>query len=228
MTDSSAQIWPEAFVSDTATSRAVSRAVKAGKLRKLASRLYSRNFTDAPEVIVRRNLWQIVSGYFPGGLIADRTALENAPADDGSVCLVAERHGDVALPGLVLRSRKGIPPLDSDRPFLGGLYLSSTPRAFLENMRASRARGGQVARTLSRKEIEERLDSLLRRGGEAAITKLRDDIRALAPKLGLIEEARALDELIGALLGTREDTMHSPAGKARRIGRPYDPDRLML
>ena len=34
---------PEAFVSDKSVTRAVSRAVKAGKLRKLASRLYSRN-----------------------------------------------------------------------------------------------------------------------------------------------------------------------------------------
>jgi len=40
---------PEAFVSDTAISREVSRAVKAGKLRKLASRLYTRNLTDQPE-----------------------------------------------------------------------------------------------------------------------------------------------------------------------------------
>ena len=39
---------PEAFVSDTAISREVSRAVKAGKLRKLASRLYTRNLTDPP------------------------------------------------------------------------------------------------------------------------------------------------------------------------------------
>ncbi len=79
---------PEAFVSGTAISREVSRAVKAGKLRKIASRLYTRNLTDKPEAVIRRNLWNIVAGYFPGALIADRTALENAPAEDGSVCLV--------------------------------------------------------------------------------------------------------------------------------------------
>jgi len=39
---------PEAFVSDKSVTRAVSRAVKAGKLRKLASRLYSRNMVDPP------------------------------------------------------------------------------------------------------------------------------------------------------------------------------------
>ena len=40
---------PEAFVSHTAISRAVSRAVGAGRLRKLASRLYTSNLDDAPE-----------------------------------------------------------------------------------------------------------------------------------------------------------------------------------
>jgi len=54
---------PEAFVSDTTISREVSRAVKAGRLRKLASRLYTRNLTDPPEAVVRRNLWNIVAGY---------------------------------------------------------------------------------------------------------------------------------------------------------------------
>ncbi len=47
---------PEAFVSDTTISREVSRAVKAGRFRKLASRLYTRNLSDPPEAIVARNL----------------------------------------------------------------------------------------------------------------------------------------------------------------------------
>ncbi len=55
---------PEAFVSDVKITRAVSRAVKAGGLRKLGTRLYSRNLSDPPEAIVSRNLWQIVAGYF--------------------------------------------------------------------------------------------------------------------------------------------------------------------
>ena len=159
---------PEAFVSGTGISREVSRAVKAGRLRKLASRLYTRNLTDPPEAVVKRNLWGIVAGYFPGALIADRTALENAPAEDGSVCLVSESGKDITLPGHVLRPRRGIGPQPGDRPFIAGLFLSSTARAYLENMRASRSRGGLLGRTLSRRQIEERLDTLIRRGGEDA------------------------------------------------------------
>ena len=219
---------PEAFVSDTAISREVSRATKAGRLRKLASRLYTRNLADKPEAVVKRNLWTIVAGYFPGALIADRTALENAPAEDGSVCLIAERGKEVRLPGLVLRPRRGKGPLPTDRPFVAGLFLSSTARAYLENMRASRVRGDTVSRTLARRQIEERLDTLIRRSGEDAAKPLRDEVRALGRDLDLKDEAQTLDAVIGALLGTREAELSAPTALARRKGRPYDPDRLTL
>jgi len=219
---------PEAFVSDMAISREVSRAVKAGKLRKLASRLYTRNLTDPPEAIVGRNLWNIVASYFPGALIADRTALENAPADDGSVCLVSESGRDIKLPGHTLRPRRGIGPLSSDRPFIAGLFLSSTARAYLENMRHSRARSGLVARTLPRRELEARLDILIRRSGEEAANQLRDETRAVALDLDAEKEAAELDTLIGSLLGTRDAELSAPEALARRQGRPYDPARLTL
>ena len=52
MPEISAERWldrmPEAFVSDKSITREVSRAVKADKLRKLASRLYTRNMVDPP------------------------------------------------------------------------------------------------------------------------------------------------------------------------------------
>lgn len=225
---SSLSRMPEAFVSATSVSREVSQAVRAGKLRKLASRLYTRNLVDAPGAIVRRNLWPIVAGYFPGALIADRTALENEPARDGSVCLITPRGTDIRLPGVILRPRRGAPPLESDRRFIAGLYLSSTARSYLENMRPSRARGGLVARTLSRRELEERLDTLIRRSGEEDIKRLRDEARGLAPSLGLPQEADDLDALIGTLLGTRDEYLHSEVGLARHQGHPVDPERLDL
>ncbi len=219
---------PEAFVSDTTISREVSRAVKAGRLRKLASRLYTRNLADSPDAVIGRNLWNIVAGYFPGALVADRTALENAPADDGSVCLVSDRGRTIKLPGHTLRPRRGRAPLAADRPFIAGLFLSSTARAYLENMRPSRARGGLVGRTLSRKEIEERLDTLIRRYGGDAANRLRDDIRTAGKTLHMEDEVAELDALIGSLLGTREAELSAPAAIARQKGRPFDPDRIAL
>src|SRR5215472_4938418 len=194
-------MMPEAFVSSEELATAVSREVKAGRLRKLGSRLYTRNLKDSPQKIVQRNLWPLVAAYLPGALIADRTALENRPATDGSVFLIADHKRNIALPGVTLRPRKGSPPLETDRPFIGGLRIASTARAFVENMRPSRAREG-VARTLSKREIEERVEEILRHGGEPAILRLRDEARETAAQLGLPEEFQRLDALIGTLLGT--------------------------
>lgn len=219
---------PEVFVSSRALSSPVSRAVRQGKLRKIGSRLYTRNLADPPERIVRRHLWNLVAGYLPGALIADRTAIENAPAADGSIFVVADRKRPIALPGVTIRPRKGAPPLEDDRPFVGGLRLASPARAYLENMVPSRKRRDGVSRTLSRKELEERLETMLRRGGPDALDRLRDRAREIAPALGLEGEFQRLDRLIGALLGTRDERLATPAGRARRAGRPFDPDRIRL
>jgi len=218
----------EVIISDASTTEAVSRAAKAGKLRKLASRLYTSNLTDAPEAIVRRNLWNIISQFVPGSLIADRTALELKPAPDGSIFIISERKRDINLPGVTIRSRKGHPPLPEDKTFMDGLRLSSPARAYLENMRISRPREGDVARTLARQEIEERLDTILRKSGEIAIGQIRDEARKLAPILDLKKEFKQLDDLIGTLLGTRDAPISSKSGIARKMGEPYDPERLQL
>ena len=72
-----------------------------GRLRKLGSRLYTRNLREPPERIVQRNLWPLVAAYLPVALIADRTALENRPALEGSVFLIADHKRDIALPGVM-------------------------------------------------------------------------------------------------------------------------------
>lgn len=219
---------PEAFVSDALTSSVVSRAVAAGSIRKIGSRLYTKNLTDPPDAVVRRNLWPIVAGYFPGALVADRTALENVPAPDGSVCLITARGRNIRLPGITLRPRRGAGPLSSDRPFLSGLFLCSTARAYLENMRPTRARRGLVRRTLNRVEVEERLDALIRRSGASELVRVRDEVRAVAAEAGFGEEAASFDGLVGALLGTREVPLSGPVAVARSRGRPYDPERQAL
>lgn len=224
----SLETLPEAFVSTTAISQAVAQAVSSGKIRKIGTRLYTKNLTDPPEAIVRRNWYYLVRDYFPDALIADRTALENMPATDGSVFIISGKKRPIELPGLVFKPRKGPPPLDTDLPFAGGARLSSTARAFLENMRPSRSRDEAVPRTLSRTEIEERLEAVIRRAGEAGINKLRDDARTIAQQLELQEEYQKLDELIGRLLGTRDGQVESTLASARLSGKPYDPARVTL
>jgi len=202
------------------------QAVK-GRVRKLGPRLYTTNLKDDPRAVIRRNLWRIVAGYCPGALIADRTALEARPATDDSVFVVAERVRPVDLPGLKIRPRAGAGPLPGDRPFMTDLHLSSRPRALLENLKPSRARGG-IARTLPRAEIEALLERDLIAGGEQALNGTRDEARVIAAELGLAAEMAELDRLIGALLGTRTAHLTAPSAIARAKGRPYDQRRVEL
>ena len=218
---------PEAFVSDAALAPAVSREVKRATLRKLASRLYTRNLKDPPEQIVLRNLWPLVGAYLPGGLISDRTALDFRPAADGSIFLISNHKRDIVLPGVVIRPRKGPPALESDRQFIGGLRIASQARAFLENMQPSRSTG-RVARTLPRGAIEDRLDEMLRNSGGTALQRLRDEAREISTALDMQEEFRSLDALMGAMLGSRRASLQSPIAIARAAGSPYDPHRLDL
>ena len=195
-------------------------------MRKLASRLYTTNTADPPEAVIRRNLWSIVAGYFPGALIADRTALENEPAPDGSVFLVTRRGSTIHLPGITLRPRRGAAMMPTDRQFLHGLFLSSTARAYLDNLRPSRARAGRARRTLNREEVESRLDDLVRRAGVDAANRLRDEARAIAAEIDRSTEFAALSKLISALSGTHPGRLTTPVARARQRGRPYDARRL--
>lgn len=228
MTKLSFNALPEVFISNAQLTKVVFRALKEGKIRKIASKLYTKNLKDSPEVIVKRNLWPIVGMYFPDALIADRTALENQPSEDGSIFLISPKKRPIVLPGVIIRPRKGSLPLSTDKPFVGGLYLSSQGRAFLENMKLSRSSGKGVRRTLSQKEIEERLDLILRRGGEEALNKIREEARSIVEIVDCKAEFKKLDSLIGGLLGSQSTPLTSHLGIQRQLGLSYDPERLLL
>lgn len=221
---------PEVFVTSTGLSRAVSGGIKTGELRQLGPRVYTKNLSAPPETIIARHLWPLISQLLPGALIADRTALELKPAPDGTVFVVSDRKRDIELPGLIIRPRKGPPPLaGSDLPFIGDLFRSSDARAYLDNMAPSRRRTDRVARTLSREEMEAHLEKTLRlNGGAAALNRTRDLARKIAPQLGREAEFTAFDRLLSSLLGTHDAPLTTASGRARQAGIPYDPDRLQL
>lgn len=219
--------FPEVFLSNKKIANKVTREVKKGHIRKIGPRLYTTNLKDSPEYLIKKHLWVIVSDYFPDGLIADRTALENVPAKDGSIFLISDRKRDVCLPGYTIKPRVGIQAQESDYPFISRLKICSQARAFLENMRSSRKRG-HISRTLSQKEIEEKLERILVSGGERSLNKLREAAKSLVINLHFEDEYTKLDKLIGTLLGTKEAVLLSEVTLSRIKGQPYDPKRVDL
>lgn len=223
-------LLPEVFLSDRAGSAAASRMVKAGAARKIGPRLYTRNTQDPPETIIARNLWPVVALLASGAVVSHRTAFENRAAPDGSVFLSGSYPRQIALPGVTLRQTVGSGPVAGDMPYMGSLYLASRPRAFLENLLPSRRRD-LVSRTVGREGVEERLAETLRVGGEEALNRLRDEARVVASLLGLEEQFRTLDGLIGALLRSRPAALaarrpqasHGPRLRRRGALRPRAP-----
>jgi Fic/DOC family protein len=219
---------PEVFRPDDPA--AASRALRRGELRRLARGLYTTNLDEPAEQLLRRRWIDVAALYFPGAVIADRSAIEARPAADGSLFLDSGprplRPKPVELPGLRLRPRAGPGPVDGDMPF-GALFRSGDARAALDNMRSSRARGG-IARTMSRAELEEWLERIARNRGEDDLLKLRDEARALAPSLGAEEAQGRFDRLVAALLGTGDTRLVTEPGIARGRRQPFDAARVGL
>ncbi len=214
---------PEIFVSTASDKSLLAAGARDGKIRPLRRGLYTTNMVDSPEVIVRKNLWQIVSLLCPGGLISHRTALEVSPSSNGFVFVTTKSDHPVKLPGFQIRQIKGHGPLESDRPFLADLRISSKSRFLLECLSGNPY--ADKSPYLPQDAIERYLDNQLSQG-EDAVNQLRDEAQSISVKLGLEDAFKRLDTIIGALLGTRKAILHSDVGRARSKGLPVDSSRL--
>jgi hypothetical protein len=94
-------------------------------------------------------------------------------------------------------------------------------------MRPSRARSG-VRRTLTRAELELRLETLLVNQGEEELNGLRDAAAQIAGELDRKQELEHLSLLIGTILGSRDGPLASRLAKATRVGEGWDEARLVL
>jgi len=209
-------------------SKQISKLEKAGKLRKIASRIYTPNFTESPETIIRRNLFTILGKLYPGSMLSHRSALEFQLTSAGHIFLTYTYTKKIKLPGITLRFVEGHGPIEGDNPFSGELYASQMERALLENLQVSRQPGPE-SKTLTLPEIEERLEKVIRVKGEAGLNEIRDKARDIAGKLDMKTEFEKLNKLISALLTTQPSKiLSSPLAVARVFGNPYDPARLPL
>ena len=183
---------PEVFASDATSSVAVHRAVRRDQARRIARGLYTRNVEEPIAAIVRRNWAAVAAHYVPGGVVVDRSAFEAKPSEDGSLFLDGgpewKASRTYSVHGLLIKARGGPGPLPGDTPHMNGLSYSSRPRAWLDNMRPSRARQG-VSRTLKPAELEHELNRLVSVRGWRALQELRDQARDVSAGMNADEEA---------------------------------------
>lgn len=209
-------------------SKQISALESAGKIRKIAQRLYSSNLSDPVDDIVRRNLFQILSKLYPGATLSHRSAFEFQPTKAGHIFLTYKYTKKVSLAGITIRFLEGQTPIEGDNPFFDTLFASQRARAFLENLQPSRG-VGPTTKNLTLPELEEKLEAIIRINGETAINELRDKAKIAAETLNMTTEFETLNSIISALLSTHSSkVLSSPLAMARAFGLPYDPARLTL
>lgn len=214
--------------SDRGESRRITALLKGGSIRKIAPRIYSPNFSDEPAAIIKRNWYRVLSNLYPDAILSHRSALESKPTKDGHIYLTYIYTKNVELPGLTIHFLNGPSRIEGDDPFFENLYVSQEPRAFLENLQTTRSTGVE-SKTLPLPQLEERLESIIRARGEQGLNAIRDRAREIVPVLGMEKEFTKLSNLISDLLATgKSKNLKSPAGIARALGEPLDPDRIRL
>jgi hypothetical protein len=216
---------------DRTTARRLQRLAEQGQLRRIHPGIYTDDLVQPLEAVVRRELFALSSLIAPGSIISHRSALDGGrPTVAGSVFLTGPNRRNFTLPGVTLRMTQGAGPLDSDiriPTFAGDAFISSQARALLENLTASRGDSAE-RRSLGKEGVETWLDRFISRDLSNGVNKLRDAANAIAEPLGLQEEFKLLDAIIGALLGTRTVRLSARAAVARAAGRPYDDARVTL
>ena len=202
--------------------------LKEGTLRKIAPKVYTTNMDEAPEVIIRRNLFYILGQLYPHAVISHRSAYELKPTDDGDIFLTYIYTRNVSLPGITVHLMQGPMGTDHDMPFIENLYISSAERRALENLQKGRARTS-VSKCLPRTYIEEMLERMCQVNGEQGLNAFRDKARSVSAELGMKEEFETLNTIIGALLSTKPmGVLSSATAVARAKGEPFDDTRLKL
>ena len=218
----------EIIVGRTETSKEIGNLEKNGLVRKIAPRIYTSNMTDKPEKIIRRNWFHLISELFPDAQLSHRSALDHAPTPNGHLYLTRNKRSVLELPGLTLHFISGPKPLEGDSLFFGNLRISSLPRAYLENLQRTKG-NGEETKTLSREELEEKIESFIRVKGEEALNQVRDKAKEISVELGMQKESDELNKLISAMLGTGlSKKLVSSVAKSRVLGEPVDPDRVEL
>jgi len=84
-------------------SRQISNLEKEGKIRKIASRIYTSNLEDTAEDIIQRNIFPILGNQYPGAVLSHRSAFEFTPTSTNQLFITYKYTKKVQLPGITIR-----------------------------------------------------------------------------------------------------------------------------
>jgi len=211
---------------DRALSSLMQRKVAAGTAVRICPGVFTTQLTVPIETVVRRNWKALLEHELPGAVLCYKSALEGRPDENGHLVVsYGKRAPSRTYPGLTVDVRPG-GPLPGDAPY-GQLFVAGETRRLLECLESVK---GSAKRTVPAANIERYLDKVVQLRGEHKLNDLRDQARVFAQAYGRNAEFKRLDQIIGALLSTRNanNVLTSRQVLARAAGKPYDGERLAL
>ena len=228
--------WPTGprtvFFDEVASRDTLGLAVRDGRIRRIAPRLYSADLESPADEIVLANRWRILGRLLPGALIADRSAAEDGRVAGGRLFVVSDSpRRTIGLPGLEIRIRPGTPfdaPV-ADPLWSEGLRMSSSARILVDNLVQSRQRGDRAPRTLALSELEDWLARKAIAWDSRRMARLRSEAIALTEAVGALDRRQAVEQLFEHLTG--KSPPRAGAGQllvALRQGRAWDERRAEM
>jgi hypothetical protein len=214
------------------TKAGLSRQAKAGTAFRVAPNVYIVGATLTPEHAVAHHRTAIISVFWPGAVLSDRTALTGGMPSEGWIFIAhpdPARRSYLELPGVTVSPRVGPGPLPGDTSMPNGLHISGPARRLVENVSiAGRPPRGRPRRQAGTEAVEDEIDKLARQGGAGAIQNVLSQLDAIAGQLpaGPVEVVRSrLAAVLESFSGSK------PASErlaARLSGEPYDEHRLSM
>lgn len=226
--------WPtnrgSLFFSADYPKSSLTRAIREGRVHKLAPGVYTADLTAAPEHLVASHRWRIIARSMPDAVLVDRSAAYAGVPSRGVLFVASDqRKGPLRLPGLTVLPRPGHRALPDDSPWPEGLALASDARTLVDNLAVSRSGGNAPARTLGRAELEQWLLNKYRTRPhpETWLENLRVRALAIANDFDVPERADAIKDLVGLVGRTRPATGNiSPPLRAHLRGSGWDDERV--
>lgn len=123
--------WPALVFASQHDAAVISRALRRGRLQRLARGIYSGDTHTPADTLTRRYLWEIVSHFFPGAVVAGATAMQPDPGACATIYLIHPRRRALVLSGVTVVPMPGAGPQPEEKALSDHLWLASPVRSLL-------------------------------------------------------------------------------------------------
>lgn len=217
------------FPKDTADSKRLALAVSKGELKRIRQGIYTDAAWEDIPLLLKNKWYEVVHALFPTAIASHATAALLRPHNK-VVHITADvkiRRKVLITDALIIEVHPG-DVTQLTQPFLPTLFRSAPARLLLENLQRAH-KDVDALKALGQDWVEKELCKILELNGEAELNQIRDQARHYSHLVGLSNEFRLLDSLIGAILSTRPvEALSSAVAIAMAKQQPFDHHRIEL